>query len=401
MVTMKTEFVTPTANQVLTCTHSKKSLWCRCALALAFAVAAGSTPAQTQTFTTLHDFTGPDGSYPNAGVFRDSAGNLYGTTYSGGAFGFGTVFKIDTSTNETVLYSFAGATDGANPVAGVVRDNAGNLYGTTPSGGSPICQCGTVFKVSNSGKETVLYRFRGGIDGAAPYAGVVRDSAGNLYGTTSSGGTSNNGTVFKVNASAKESVLYNFSGGVDGGGPTFGVIRDTVGDLYGVAPAGGAINAGVVFKLDVNNNETVLNDFSTSDAFGPSSDLIFCGTGADVCGVLNQGGATYEVNRKTGDLTLLGSTTGYPGGLEPFGGVVQDVAGNIYGTMSCCGQDFGTIFKMNTKGRYTVVYNFAGDADGGYPQGDLIMDAAGNLYGTTPNFGDPDCQCGSVYKFKP
>ena len=155
----------------------------------------------------------------------------------GGAFGFGTVFKIDANDNETVLYSFAGGTDGANPIAGVVRDNAGNIYGTTPVGGSPVCQCGTVFKVSSSGKETVLYRFRGGTDGSAPMAGVVRDSAGNLYGTTSTGGTYNSGTVFKVNASGKESLLYSFTGGTDGSLPAFGLIRDSVGDLYGTTAA--------------------------------------------------------------------------------------------------------------------------------------------------------------------
>ncbi len=360
-----------------------------------------ATTAQAQTFTTLHDFTGPDGSYPNAGVFRDSSGNLYGTTYSGGTLGFGTVFKIDTSNNETVLYSFAGGTDGANPVAAVIRDSAGNIYGTTPAGGSPVCQCGVVFKVSSTGEETVLYRFRGGTDGSTPTAGLVRDSAGNLYGTASTGGAYNSGAVFKVNASSKESLLYSFTGGTDGGTPAFGLIRDSVGDLYGTTAGGGNGGGGVLYKLDANGNETVLSQLSFPSLCCVSSDPSFCGTGADICGTLNQGGATYEVNRKTGDSTVLGETTGYSGGLEPLGGVVQDAAGNIYGTMSCCGQDFGTIFKINTKGRYSVVYNFAGYADGGYPQGDLIIDAAGNLYGTTPNFGDPTCYCGSVYKFKP
>ena len=378
----------------------KTKLWALLIISL-FAALAISTPMQAQTLTPLHDFTGPDGSFPNAGVFRDSAGNLYGTTYSGGALGFGTVFKIDTNNNETVLYSFAGGTDGANPIAPVLRDSAGNLYGTTPTGGSPVCQCGTVFKVSSSGKETVLYRFRGGTDGATPTAGLVRDSAGNLYGTTSTGGTYNNGTVFKVNASSKESVLYSFTGGSDGGTPSFGLIRDTAGDLYGTTAAGGDGGGGVVYKLDTNNNETVLSQLSFPGLAGTASDLIFCRTGADVCGVLSQGGATYEVNRKTGDSTVLGETYGYSGGLEPLGGVVQDAAGNLYGTMSCCGQDFGVIFKISTKGKYSVAYNFQGYADGGYPQGDLIIDAAGNIYGTTPYFGDVNCGCGSVYKFAP
>jgi uncharacterized repeat protein (TIGR03803 family) len=361
-----------------------------------------TTISQSQTLTPLHDFTGPDGSFPNAGVFRDSAGDLYGTTYSGGALGLGTVFKIDTSNNETVLYSFAGGTDGANPVAAVIVDSAGNIYGTTPAGGSPVCQCGIVFKISSSGKETVLYRFRGGTDGSTPTAGLVRDSAGNLYGTASAGGTYSNGAIFKINTSNKESLLYSFTGGTDGGTPSYGLIRDKVGDLYGTTAAGGATLGGVVYKLDTNNNETVLSDPVFPGLGEIASDLIFCGNGAYVCSVLFQGGATFEVNRKTGNATVLGETFGYSGGLEPNGGVVQDAAGNIYGTMDCCGQgDSGTIFKINTKGKYSVAYAFEGYADGGYPQGDLIIDAAGNLYGTTPAFGDPNCQCGTVYKFAP
>jgi uncharacterized repeat protein (TIGR03803 family) len=152
------------------------------------------------------------------GVIEDSAGNLYGTTYGGGTSGNGVVFKLDTTGKETVLYSFTGGADGAAPFAAVIRDSAGSLYGTTRYGG--VSNAGVVFKLDTTGKETVLYRFTGGADGGAPQAGVIRDLAGNLYGTTSQGGASICcGTVFKLDTTGKETVLCSFTGGADGGAP--------------------------------------------------------------------------------------------------------------------------------------------------------------------------------------
>ncbi len=131
----------------------------------------------------LYSFTGfADGGEPEAGVIQDSAGNLYGTTTSGGTAGKGAVFKLDTAGQETVLYSFTGLADGGEPLAGVIRDSAGNLYGTTYGGEGTA---GVVYKLDAAGQETVLYTFTGGINGGSPYAGVIRDSEGNIYGTTS------------------------------------------------------------------------------------------------------------------------------------------------------------------------------------------------------------------------
>ena len=155
---------------------------------------------------------------PYGGLIRDSKGNLYGTTNGGGASGAGVVFKVDTSGNETVLYSFTGGADGGYPLAGVIRDSAGNLYGTTNGGGAS--GAGVVFKVDTSGNETVLYSFTGGADGGFPlWVVLARDSAGNLYGTTAGGGASGAGVVFKVDTSGNETVLYSFTGGADGGNP--------------------------------------------------------------------------------------------------------------------------------------------------------------------------------------
>jgi uncharacterized repeat protein (TIGR03803 family) len=158
---------------------------------------------QTGRFTVMHSFTGPDGAGPESSLVRDEAGNFYGATLYGGTFKEGTVFKLDRSGRETVLYSFTGGTDGASPRGDLVRDEAGNLYGTTVYGGTQGCTvapsgCGVVFKLDPAGVQTVLHSFSGETDGGILYGGLARDGAGNLYGTTSSGGVSGTGTVFKI-----------------------------------------------------------------------------------------------------------------------------------------------------------------------------------------------------------
>ena len=202
----------------------------------------------------LHTFTGgSDGSGPAAGLVTDNSGNLYGTTTFGGALGNGTVFKVDSSGNETVLHSFcnlSGCADGASPVGGLVRDGAGNLYGTTVGGG--LNGGGTVYKLDTSGNEHVLYNFCSQpscADGLQPEAGLVLDNKGDLYGTTLLGGASFQGAVFKVDSTDKETVLYSFTGSTDGQQPYGGVIRDSAGNLYGTTPFGGANGSGAVFKI--------------------------------------------------------------------------------------------------------------------------------------------------------
>jgi uncharacterized repeat protein (TIGR03803 family) len=150
----------------------------------------------TGGYTVLYNFTGgADGSQPGAGVIRDSAGDLYGTTTRGGSAGWGVVYKLDATGHETVLHSFTGGADGGNPTAGVIRDSAANLYGTTGGGGS--AGQGVVYKLDTTGHETVLHSFTGA-DGAGPSAGVIRDSAGRLYGATEYGGTNGFGVVFRI-----------------------------------------------------------------------------------------------------------------------------------------------------------------------------------------------------------
>ena len=174
---------------------------------------------------------GNDGAYPSANLVMDSAGNLYGTTPVGGSHGNGTVFKISSAGNETVLYSFAGGTDGWQPLTGLILDQAGDLYGSTNAGGK--YGWGTLFKLTATGNHTVVYSFPGGNDGSNP-SGVVVDSAGNLYGTAS-GGKSDDGIVFKVSATGNATILHSFRGGTDGAYPYSGVILDSTGNLYGNA----------------------------------------------------------------------------------------------------------------------------------------------------------------------
>ena len=319
------------------------------ALAALMLAAVVAQSARAQTYTVLYTFTGgKDGGNSTADLVRDAKGNLYGTTSKGGASNDGTVFKLDTAGKETVLYSFKGGKDGASPLAGLLRDSAGNLYGTTGAGGGTGCKnnagCGTVFKVAKT-KETVLYRFTGGADGAAPWTGtLLRDASGNLYGTTGAGGASNAGTVFKLATTNKETVLYSFSGGTDGGLPLAGLVQDTAGNLYSTTFYGGAHSFGVVFKLDTTDKETVLLSFNRAD------------------------------------------------GADSFATVVRDTKGNIYGTTEyggtgCKGAGCGTVFKLSTPGKETALYSFTGCADGGYPIAGLVRDPTGNLYGTTTKGG--------------
>jgi uncharacterized repeat protein (TIGR03803 family) len=218
--------------------------------------------------TVLYSFTGgADGGNPGAGVIRDSAGNLYGTDENfAKCGGCGVAFKLDAAGNKTVLHSFGGGTDGIMSMASLIRDSAGNLYGTTEYGGvtGGVCGtsgCGVVFKLDTAGAETVLYKFTGGSDGAKLASSLIRDSTGNLYGTTYAGGVTTGacatiggismpgcGVVFKLDAAGNLTVLHAFTG-LDGANPVAGLIRDSAGNFYGTAVHGGASHGGVVFKL--------------------------------------------------------------------------------------------------------------------------------------------------------
>jgi uncharacterized repeat protein (TIGR03803 family) len=225
--------------------------------------------------TVLHALTTADGSGSASGLIRDPSGNFYGTTELGGGYNQGVVFKVNTLGNYSILHSFgkSGVADGSEPYAGLVRDAAGNLYGTTFWGGR--FEAGTVFKIDASGNESVLYSFRGGTDGSLPSSSLVLDVAGNLYGTTDGGGEKNLGTVFKVSPSGKEKILHSFgSTANDGASPFVGLVKDESGNFYGVTDGGGAYGYGSVFTVDNSGNETVLYSFTGgSDGARPEAAL--------------------------------------------------------------------------------------------------------------------------------
>lgn len=373
------------------------------------ASAPEAVPASTSKELVLHHFVSPPhGAYPANGVIRDLEGNLYGTTngsYSdiggGGSHDAGVVFKIDTSGCETELYTFKGAADGSSP-NGLVRDSAGNLYGTAAGGG--VSGAGVVFEIDMSGAETVLYSFTGGKDGGNP-SSLVRDQKGNLYGTTTYGGASNYGVVFKIDTSGKETVLYAFKGGADGAYPNPSVDLDASGNLYGATNNGGnavgEAGAGVVFKVDTSGHERVLYTFTGGKDGAQPNGVIRDGKG-DLYGTASDGGTSgagvvFKVDPR-GHETVLHTFSGGDDGGSPYAGVILDSKGNLYGTTGFGGSaDGGVVFKVDTAGHESVLHTFSRGSEGNEPDNAcVILDAAENLYGTT-SFGGVG-GAGTVYE---
>lgn len=322
------------------------------------------------TETVLYRFgNAPDGENPEGGLVRDASGNLYGSTSRGGANDRGTVYKLTQGSGgwtETVLYSFTGGNDGASPEGSLVMDQAGNLYGTATFGGGS--NNGVVYELSpTSGgwTQTVLYSFTGGNDGGQPLAGPTLDPAGNLYGTASQVNTDDTGVVYKLTPGSAgwiQSVLYSFTLGNDGGDPEAPLTRDQSGAIYGPANAGGTGMAGVVFKL-------------RPGMFTPPS---------------LPSGWTEEV---------LYNFTGGDDGNGPNTGVVFDQAGNLDGATSQGGSGgFGVVYQLtpgSPSWSENVLYAFTGGADGGFPESTVALDGSGNIYGTTVAGGN---RCGVVYQ---
>ena len=363
------------------------------------AIAITSAKAQTATEVVLHNFAREEGANVYAGVIRDSAGNLYGTAYNGGPAYAGAVYKLDPAGNYTVLYSFTGGADGKWPSAGVIRDPAGNLYGTTQQGGA--ASAGVVYKIDTAGRETVLYNFTDNADGGHPYAGVIRDAAGNLYGTTESGGTQNYaGVVYKLDPAGHETVLHTFMGDDYGGNPYAGVVRDSAGNLYGTTLQGGTVGMGVVYKLDTTGHETVLHTF-TGQAGGGSPSGVILDPAGNLYGTATLGGAyrqglVFKLDT-AGSYSVLYSFTGTAEYGSGPSGVILDPAGNLYGTTKSDGPaNGGAVYKLDTAGNYTVLYGFPELADGRGPEAGVILDPAGNFYGTAV-YGGPT-KGGVVYK---
>jgi uncharacterized repeat protein (TIGR03803 family) len=389
-------------------------------IAVAMLIAFAPAAAQAKKDQVIYSFQGgSDGAFPESGLVQDAQGNFYGTTTKGGSNecngeGCGTVFKVKPDGTETILHAFAGGDDGAFPaVAPLVMDSAGNLYGTTSQGGGSVIGLGTIFKISPAGNETVLYRFQGGDDGAQPNNGVIIDSAGNLYGAALLGGAANVGTVFEFTAAGKLKTLYSFTGS-DGAYPTGRLLRDDAGEFYGTTAYGGmdcdgtGLGCGTVFKLAAKSKETVVYAFhgGESDGANPlggvimdSKGILYGATfaGGMICDSGMACGTAYKLT-KNGE-TVLHIFTGGDDGALPSSGLLLDDQGVLYGVTQHGGTakcNCGVLFKLSRGGTEKIVHAFGRGADGRQPSGDLLVDGAGNLYGT--NFGGGATNSGAVFE---
>ena len=340
-------------------------------LAVVAPLALLATTAASTTKVIYAFAGGNDGEYLDTDLVIDSAGNLYGSTVQGGKSSSGTVFQLSPSGagwTHTVLYSFTGGADGGEPYKGVTLDPHGNIYGTAVTGGGGSCEggCGVVFKLTRnadgSWTQTVIHQFTGGSDGFGPGSGLTFDQHGNLYGMTPTGGTYGFGTVYQLqpqtNGTWNLNVIHTFTGGNDGSSASAGrLLLDRAGNLYGVTTVGGANGNGVAFEIThANGSWTLIPLYAFKDQ---------------------------------------------PDGAFPYGGLIFDKAGNLYGTTYYAGvHDVGTVYKLtHTNGAWkeTVLYSFRGNTDGSSPISTLVSDAAGNLYGTTSD-GGTGCACGVIFK---
>jgi len=420
---------------------------------------APSRPTTQEEILYNFDLTGLSGRYSVAGLVRDAEGNLYGTTSQGGKGKAGTVFKLSPQSggNWTVklLHDFSeDDAKGSQPVAGVILDAAGNLYGTTQAGGAVTgaCYpggCGTVFELSPQAgggwSEKVLYSFLGKPDGNLPTSSLAFDSAGNLYGTTQEGGdytlgecdSVGCGTVFELSSQSEggwtEKVLYNFQGNPDGSSPRAGLVLDAAGNLYGTTFGGGNAtcylgDCGTVFELVRKPGNSWIEKLRYSfrgqpDGYAPAAGLIFdaagnlygstAGGGASTSTCLFTGcGTVFELMPKSGLIwaeEILYTFLGPQSDGDGPSGIVFDPTGNLYGTTYGGGsRALGTVFELSPQSggiwSETLLHSFRGfHTDGRNPYAGVILDPAGNLYGTTGYGGNGTCisGCGTVFKVTP
>jgi uncharacterized repeat protein (TIGR03803 family) len=348
---------------------------------------------------TLHVFSGPsDGAYPEAGLVRGSDGDFYGTTRYGGSYNKGTIFKFDPATGKlTTLHMFSGG-NGAEPRGDLVQARDGHFYGTTSAGGS--ASVGNVFRITSGGTFTALRSFTGGSDGRKPYGGLVQGGDGNLYGTTSSGGASGMGTLFRITLTGGFTTLVAFNG-TNGANPMAGLMRANDGNFYGTTFGGGPGRQGVLFRLSATGTLTVIASFSGANGAAPQAEVIQASDGL-LYGTTNLGGANGKgvVFRASlnGNLTVLRSLSTMDGA-RPDGPLNQAANGRIYGTTPAEGPTgaAGTFFEITTGGAFTRLYSFRGSPTA--PYGDLRKGSDGRLYGTSNSGGASGY--GSVFAVEP
>ncbi len=386
-----------------------------------------TTSAHAASASVIYSFEGgSDGEYADTDLVMDASGNIYGTTVQGGQHASGTVWELSPnggSYTHTVLYSFTGSSDGAQPYKGVTVDAQGNLLGTTVTGGGGLCEggCGVVYKLTKNGntwKQSVIYTFAGGGDGSGPGAGLTIDELGNVYGTTPTGGVNGQGTIYELSPKGQDwkfKVIHAFTG-ADGIGGSAGRLTPSNGSFYGTATSGGVSDAGTAYVLTPNDKgkwkyKVIYQFLGTPGAGFPYGGLTFDATG-NAFGTTyydgaNDAGSVYELTPRDHGLwkeKLLYSFQNNTDGNSPISTLAADADGNLYGTTSAGGQlNDGTIFRMAQKGRRwieTIQHNFAGaPGDGASPYSGMVSDGHGHFFGATTEGGADDE--GAIYEFTP
>ncbi len=335
--------------------------------------------------TNLRLFTGGnDGAFPYAGLIQGQDGNLYGTTEGGGISSYGSIFRMNLSGGLSTLYDFYNAANGVNPYGRLVQGTNGSLYGTTYQGGTD--GYGALFKMTSTGIVTSLYSFTDGLDGAYPVSGLMQGSDGYFYGTAYQGGASSYGSVFKMTPTGGFTVLYEFTGAIDGAYPYAGLVQGKDGKFYGTTIQGGAYGYGTVFSLATNGAFSTLAAFNYANGGYPQAGVIQ-GADGNFYGTTLEGGSsgygTVFSMTTDGTLTTLCSF-GNTNGSAPAAALVQGTDGNLYGTTSFGGAGGqGTAFKITTSGMLTTLLLFDG-LNGANPEAALVQASDGNFYGTTP-----------------
>lgn len=390
---------------------TKHSAWKK-ALAIFLLCAATAIGAPAQTFTTVHTFERADGGGPLYGSLVQGADGMgWGTTSYGGAYGGGTVFRMAQDGALTTIYNFCAQSpcpDGESPDAGLALGTDGDFYGTTSAGGKS--SAGIVFKITPRGVLTALHSFclqPNCADGAFPYVGLLQAADGSFYGTTSEGGSANQGTVFRLTREGVFTTLYSFCsqpGCADGGFPAGVLVQATDGNFYGTTQVGGAnlclgAGCGTIFRItSLGKFNTLYNFDGGTDGANPTGTLIQA-TDGNLYGTTYEPGTIFRISLN-GLLTTLNALP------YPLAGVIQGTDGNFYGTTegggnsNNCQGGCGTLFEVTPGGTLTTLHSFD-DTDGQAPTAGLTQATNGVFYGTTFEGGSLTCNypygCGTIF----
>jgi uncharacterized repeat protein (TIGR03803 family) len=342
-------------------------------------------------FRAVLSFVGGwDGQEPQGPLGQGGNGNFYGTSSQGGSAGNGVVFEMTAGGGLTALYAFTNGMDGANPAGALAQGSDGNFYGSAVNGGAN--HVGVLYRLSPQGALTVLHALTNRVEGSHPQGGLVAGRDGNFYGTTYQGGASSEGAIFQMTLAGAVTPLYAFTNGADGGYPKGGLVEGLDGNYYGTTTLGGTNNQGAIFKVTPQGALTPLYSFTNgADGAGPECGLVL-GVDGNFYGTASSGGSqgvgvVFKISPSGAFAVLYSFTNGVDGG-TPVAGLVQGADGNFYGAASSGGTYFaGTLFEISPAGQFTPLHSFTGAADGADPLAPLVQGNDGNFYGTASSGG--------------